>query len=88
MSKKFKPQIFREIRLKVFTDDGAHEKFVLNPERGKLFTLAGIEKAKTDTAHLLMQQFPGRYFKFVKIKQNSYNVIPVKAALVVEAGEA
>jgi hypothetical protein len=85
--KKIKTEVYRHP--KVFSEDGGHEKFMLKPEPGQAFTPAGIERAKSDFASLLKGQFPNRYFRFVKVKQNAFNVIPLpeKEQTTVAVGE-
>lgn len=75
----------RSIAFKVFADDGGFEMF----RRESLFGFSpmDVERQKIILANQLESAFPGRYFKFVKIRNNRFNVIPMKEQANGEANQ-
>lgn len=77
-----------DLTFKVFADDGAFEVFRMQAEAGRRFYLDGIEREKMAFAARLKEAFPGRWFRFVKIRPNRYNVLPITEpswAVILEA---
>ena len=72
-----KRQHWSELTFKVFTDAGEHEFFRFPAPSGHRWYADGIERHKMEFAAHLRQAFPNRWFRFVKIRPNRYNVLPI-----------